>query len=113
MTESVFVVVRKLSMSLSTPIENLNKAQVSLQQQTGVKSIEYLESKHRMDVTYDASVINIAQILGMLEMTEVSVVKSRWQRYRIGYYRFVDKNIYDNARYNPVCCNKSPSIRRR
>ncbi|MFT5721327.1 MAG: hypothetical protein ACI9W6_001640 [Motiliproteus sp.] len=62
----------------------------------------------RLAVTYDASQLQIDQVLELLEHGGISLRRGYWQRHRLSWYRFVDRNTADNAQASSHCCNKPP-----
>lgn len=113
MIDPAFVVKRKLYILPSTPVNNVDAVLARLISMPGVEHVYFMEKKHRIDIQYDGATINIADILPILAQKDVAIKNSWWQRRRVGYYLFVDKNVRDNAHFQPVCCNKPPSVRRK
>ncbi|MEH6627849.1 MAG: hypothetical protein V7739_15495 [Motiliproteus sp.] len=63
----------------------------------------------RLVVKYDASRIQIDQVLELLELSGISIRRGYWQRHRLRWYRFVDHNTAANAQSTSShCCNKPP-----
>ncbi|MFT6914238.1 MAG: hypothetical protein ACJAWL_000526 [Motiliproteus sp.] len=62
----------------------------------------------RLLLKYDASQLQIDQIVELLERSGISMRRGYWPRQWLNWYRFVDRNTADNAQSSSHCCNKPP-----
>ncbi|WP_406664862.1 cation transporter [Gallaecimonas sp. GXIMD1310] len=62
----------------------------------------------RLWLAYDASVVNIDKVREILAAHQLRLVEKGWAAIKLGYYRFVDQNISDNATHEPWCCHRLP-----
>ncbi|WP_025563292.1 hypothetical protein [Psychromonas sp. SP041] len=71
-------------------------------------SIDLLSNK--LDISYDATHINLITIENILSVHDISVTKNWWNRTKESYYKFVDQNIMEQKDHKEVCCHKPPII---
>jgi hypothetical protein len=74
----------------------------------GLDSISFDEKSHVLNIAYDASRISLDGIEDVLGKHGVSVSHDWWTHFKEGYYRYIDQNIKDNARHEPLSCHKRP-----
>ena len=105
-SSDAFINCRKLL--LEQPPQNADAVIDRLDQLPGMQQVR-LEKNHKLIVRYDASQLQLSQVLSALEEMGVPLEHGRWQRFRIGWYTFVDGNSLANAQRRDVhCCNKPP-----
>ena len=63
-----------------------------------------------LSISYDASTNPqpLDDIQQALALIGAAIADDWWSRFKRRYYAVTDKNIYDNARYEPSCCSKAP-----
>ena len=70
-----------------------------------------LESERQLILVYDTTKLQLQQVLTALDDSGTAVDSGRWQRLRIAWYQFVDRNAQQNAqRTETHCCNKPPTM---
>lgn len=76
----------------------------------GIDRVSVNTRDSSVDVTYDASASDhiLTDIENILHQHGCNVSGNWWVRFRKNWYRFSDKNIYDNAEFEPHCCSKPP-----
>lgn len=63
----------------------------------------------RLTLEYDAGRLHLNQLLSRLEEHGVRVVDSAFNRFRLGWYRYLDSNIAANAAdSSSTACSQSP-----
>lgn len=100
-----FLVTRKIIVKLTADSEHLVSQLSSL---IGVDDVVYRTEKNTLVIMYDASVISIDTVLEIIKEARDEILSIWLNRVRIGWYRFSDKNVHDNAEHKPSCCNKPP-----
>jgi len=103
----VDLVVRHLKLE-SFEEKLLQQALTQIDQLYGIDDVSFDKSSAVLNLAYDASRINIDQIEKLLVEHQITISHDWWTQFKEGYYRFVDKNIKDNANHQPTCCNKVP-----
>jgi len=84
----------------------------ALEQYEGVRQAEVEPVKHRVEVRYDASVIDFMTLLSVLEEQGFPPTRSWLARLKASWYQFTDSNARENAHLPPpACCNKAPKKR--
>ncbi len=73
-------------------------------------SITMKEGSAVLNISYDASTRPqpLEDIQQVLMTMGVDIADDWWIRFKQRYYATTDQNVYDNARYEPSCCNKAP-----
>tara|TARA_R110002094_G_scaffold131576_1_gene124631 strand:- start:219 stop:587 length:369 start_codon:yes stop_codon:yes gene_type:complete len=63
-----------------------------------------------LNISYDASTRQkpLDDIQQVLTSMGAEIADGWWNRFKQRYYATTDQNVYDNARYEPSCCNKAP-----
>jgi len=74
----------------------------------GIDGVSFDKKSKVLHLAYDASLVDIKTIEGILEEHQVIMSRDWWSRLKLGHYRFVDQNVKDNRSYHPHCCNKVP-----
>lgn len=75
----------------------------------GVAQVYTKKGASRVWIRYDASVVNIDDVIAWLGLKGIWTRTSWWSRMRLDWYRFEDKNALNNAvNNNSHCCNKRP-----
>lgn len=100
-----FVLQRRLLLDVGNA--DLTRLLVSIRELPGMLSA-VVTAHERLVVKYDASRIQIDQILELLARSGISIGGGFWQRHCLRWYRFVDHNTADNAQSSSHCCNKPP-----
>ncbi|WP_353614744.1 cation transporter [Mangrovibacter phragmitis] len=100
-------VTRKLK--LSGVSEDQADALVSeIRQLAGMETVEYSSASASLTFVYDAAQCSVDAVEKVLDRLGAQFAASAWNRVKMGYFRFTDKNIKDNAAHRPHCCNKIP-----
>lgn len=101
-----FVLRRRLPIDVGEG--DLNAALGALGRLPGMVSVR-VRNYDRLVLKYDASQIQIDQIVALLTCDNILIRQGYWQRLRLGWYRFVDQNSLANAQLTRShCCNKPP-----
>lgn len=103
----VNLVVRHLKLEGATS-ENINSAIEEIDQLYGLDGVSFDEKSQVINLAYDASRLGIEGIEEILKKYELEVGHDWWTNLKEGYYSFVDQNVKDNAKHQPICCNKTP-----
>lgn len=74
----------------------------------GMQQLTLLEKQCALVLKYDASKLDIDQILEMLSATNITLKSGWWATRKLNHYRFINQNVRDNAKHVPVCCSKPP-----
>lgn len=74
----------------------------------GVDSLTLDPDSRRLDIAYDASVLQLEQIEEIVRRHGSDLDHGWWTRFKEGWYRYTDQNIQDNAKHEPFCCSKVP-----
>lgn len=61
-----------------------------------------------MSAQYHGAFIGLDNILEVLAEYGVRPSLAFWDRVKLGWYRYGDKNTQDNAKLEPFCCSKLP-----
>lgn len=104
----VNLVVRHLRLENAT-VENIQSASEEINQIYGLDAMSFDHTSQVITLAYDASQILLDGIEDVLRKHGVEVGHDWWTHFKEGYYRFVDKNVKDNAHAVPHCCNKTPT----
>lgn len=63
----------------------------------------------QLQLEYDAGYLQLDRLLAVLSEFDIHPSASRWTQMRLGWYRYQDTNIRDNARNtDSTCCSQSP-----
>ncbi len=76
---------------------------------TGIDHIKLDSSQYTMQIAYDASVTSIDAAIEQLEPQGIKPDTGWWTGFKLGWIRQIDRNVRDNAKHQPHCCNKIPS----
>tara|TARA_R110001583_G_scaffold11285_2_gene51355 strand:+ start:30403 stop:30774 length:372 start_codon:yes stop_codon:yes gene_type:complete len=76
----------------------------------GIDRINIDLSSSKLDVSYDATHINLTAIESILVTHNICIKETWWNRTKAGYYKFVDQNIIDQKNHKEVCCHKAPIV---
>lgn len=102
-------VTRKLK--LSGVSEGQADALVSeIRQLSGMEIVGYSPASATLTFVYDAAQCGVDTVAKVLNSFGAGFASSTWNRVKMGYFRFTDQNIKDNAAHQPHCCNKSPRL---
>ncbi|MGR9116073.1 MAG: cation transporter [Gammaproteobacteria bacterium] len=74
----------------------------------GIDTVSIKEEKQILDLSYDASQVNIKQIEEIIKQNGCDIAQDWWSRLKEDWYRFTDENAQSNATHRPSCCNKPP-----
>jgi len=103
----VYLVRRKLKLD-SLDAEQATAIAQEIEPLLGVDSVALDPVTRRLDIAYDASVLQLEQIEVIVRRYGSDLDQSWWNRFKEGWYRFTDQNVLDNARHEPWCCSKVP-----
>ncbi len=106
--KSAFQVTRTLPLKPSQGIPPERSTLDALETLPGIISIRLDPDAQRLHLGYDASVTQIDAILAHCARLGIQPGNSRRTLWKLGWYRFVDRNLHDNAQHRPHCCNKAP-----
>ncbi|WP_432695957.1 hypothetical protein ACQUQP_15630 [Marinobacterium sp. YM272] len=99
-----FILKRRLKLTgLSVDPEIV---QARLTELSGIAAVKWREQ--RLELRYDASRLQLDQVLEVLAGFGISPHRGRLERLRLNWYRMTDRNTWDSSRHVPHCCNKSP-----
>ena len=59
-------------------------------------------------LAYDATRINLEEVETLLTQHGVQVSDDWWTHVKEGYYKFVDRNVQENAAHEPWSCHTDP-----
>lgn len=62
----------------------------------------------RLWLAYDAVNFQLERLAELLIPWDLALADKGWAGLRLGYYRFLDQNIRDNATHEPWCCHRLP-----
>lgn len=71
----------------------------------GINTVRFDAKAQALKVSYDASKRNISEITAIVVHHDCSLLDSRWQRFKRGWYRYFDQNIKENAAKEPWRCH--------
>lgn len=71
----------------------------------GMDEASYDDECRQLGLAYDAQRLCIDDVEKVLEWHGVGISSGRWNRIKEEYYRFVDKNVKDNAEQEPWSCH--------
>lgn len=74
----------------------------------GIDTVSIKEDKQILDLSYEASQVNIKHIEDIVRQNGCDIGQDRWSRLKEGWYRFTDENAHSNAAHRASCCNKLP-----
>lgn len=77
----------------------------------GMDAISFDEKSHVLNLAYDASRLCLDGIEDLFKQHDVEVSHDWWTHFKEGHYRFVDKNIKDNAHSEPWSCHQQKSAK--
>ena len=104
---AVNLVVRHLK--LETAAQGVMAAALGeIDQIYGFDGVSFDEKSCVLNLAYDGSRVSIDGVEEMLSKHGISVSHGWWTHFKEGYYRFVDENVKDNARHEPLSCHKVP-----
>lgn len=84
----------------------------ALEQYEGVRQAQAEPANQRIEVRYDASLIDFMTLLTVLEEQGFPAASSWIARLKANWYQFTDSNARENANLPPpACCNKAPKKR--
>jgi hypothetical protein len=76
-----------------------------IEQLFGVDSVTIDSDARRLDVHYDASKRQLDDITTIIKEYGCELASSRWHRFKLGWYRYFDQNIKENAAKEPWHCH--------
>ena len=77
----------------------------------GVDAVSIDTKENLLNVAYYASKRQLDEIEDIVRKYECDIADSWWTHVKEDYYKFVDKNVKDNANHEPWSCHKRPSAR--
>lgn len=78
-----------------------------------IDHIEFDARKGRFEITYDASRWCLDDVITVVRENGGDVIRSGWQRMKLGWYRSTDDNVRANAEIEPFCCSKMPPMKKK
>lgn len=103
--ENINRVQRRLKYEIGT-LGSIESACDDLRQLAGFHTISADQAERTLTVDYDAVLCGIDLIISILTKNGVDLCLGRWDRIKLGYYRFVDQNLKENYKHTPHCCNR-------
>ncbi|MEJ6080629.1 cation transporter [Vibrio sp. 1-Bac 57] len=103
----VNLVRRKLQLKGLTEF-NRPKISYEIDQSFGVDGVTLDIKGGLLHVAYDATHINLDIIECIVRKYGADISDDWWNHLKEGYYKFVDKNIMDNAKHKPISCHQAP-----
>ncbi|MDI3326190.1 hypothetical protein QKW35_17555 [Pontibacterium granulatum] len=67
-------------------------------------------SENTLIISYNVSTTSLEEILSLIEKNGIELKANLCTKLLIGWYKYIDQNIHDNANHKPHCCNKAPKI---
>lgn len=100
------LVIRHLKL---TGLNDSNKAQLTakIDETFGVDMVSI--EADILNVAYDATHCDIDGIEAIIKQHDADISHDWWTNIKHGYYQFVDENVKDNAKHDPLCCNRPPT----
>ena len=77
----------------------------------GIDDVSYNDEENKIHLAYDASSLCLDGIEDIIRKHGANIHDDWWTHTKESYYKFIDKNIKDNAEHTPVCCHKPPLAR--
>ena len=74
----------------------------------GINEVSIDEDRGILNLSYDASRVDIDQIEEIIKQTGNSISHDWWTQLKKSWYRFTDSNSQSNASQQPGCCSKPP-----
>lgn len=74
----------------------------------GLDGVSFDEKTQVLNLAYDGSKVSIDGIEELLRKHGINVSHDWWTHFKESYYRFIDDNVKDNARHEPLSCHKVP-----
>ena len=74
----------------------------------GIDSVQYDEKTATLHLAYDATHCSLDGLEEMLSQHNAEISHDWWTQFKEGYYQFVDENVRDNAKHEPMSCHKVP-----
>lgn len=100
-----FILKRRLKLVQAVP--NNAALQLKLEALEGMAAVTW-QGECKLELRYDASQLQLDQIIAVLTQSGVTLQQGRLARMRLNWYRMTDRNTWDSSRHVPHCCNKSP-----
>jgi len=100
-------VVRNLKLA-GAKDRDIGAAIREIDEMAGIDEVSVDEKTGGLHVAYDAGRLSIDGIETVLASHGIGISRDWWTRFKERQYRFVDKNVKDNAAYVPSCCSKLP-----
>jgi hypothetical protein len=102
-----FLVKRRLRLQpLDDP--HARDAVAAVEALIGVDWTRWDPRKRVLTLAYDAANLQLDRILERLRERGGVLDEGWWSRFRLGWYRYSDQNVRDNAKLEPFCCDKVP-----
>lgn len=100
-----FILKRRLK--LASVAFDKQRADTRLKALVGMAYVKWCDD-WQLELRYDASQLQLDQILEVLAQCGAGLKQGAMARMRINWYRMTDRNTWDSSRHVPHCCNKSP-----
>ncbi len=101
----VNLVVRHLKLERAPP-EKIQAVVEEIDKLFGMDSVSCDEKSQVLNMAYDASKLCIDGIEEILKKHDVDLNHGWWTHFKEEHYRFVDRNVKDNAKRDPWSCHK-------
>jgi hypothetical protein len=98
----------KRGVPLADKVVNVDAIVKMFNNKQGVVQVRANEGAPKLWIKYDASLIQIDDIIAPLILKGIWTSGSWWPRIRLDWYRFEDKNALKNATSNNSHCSNKP-----
>ena len=100
-------VVRRIRMAARP--DEAGQSLARLRAEPGVLEVCWDASASTLELGYDVLETDSSALEAWLVAAGWRPRNDRWSRLRAWYRRFSDRNLRDNARHRPACCNRPPT----
>ncbi len=101
------LVVRHLKLEKITE-ENKALILTEIDQTFGIDNVSFDDKSQTLNLAYDATHCDLEGLEEIIRKHGADISHDLWTHFKESYYKFTDKNIKDNAEYQPTCCNNPP-----
>ena len=102
------VVKRRIRLAGKPSDEQARRLEQELKQVDGVMSLSVEKERGRLELVYDVTGADLDDLLARSKDYGFQPRRSLPTNTRLGWYRFLDQNIRDNAGHKPHCCSEPP-----
>ena len=103
-----FLTTHKLTLTDLTA-ENAEQIRSKIDAMISIDGVWIDLDKSTIKIAYDASRHNIDEMLKIIQKYGADVSPDCWNQWKLGWDRYIDENIKNNATSRPHCCNKPPA----